>query len=58
MSSACNNPSIPSSSSTKAPTWAIFTTFPFTKVPGAYFSEIESQGFSVVCLRPSETLPA
>ena len=54
MSETCTRPSMPSSSSTKAPKLVRLRTFPLTRMPGGYFSSSVSHGSGSICFRPSE----
>src|ERR1035437_5115072 len=54
ISERCTRPSIPFSSSTKAPKSVTRVTLPLTRSPTLYFSATRSQGCSWSCLSPSE----
>src|SRR6266702_7296176 len=54
-SETCTSPSIPSSISRKTPKSVTEETFPFTRVPGLYFSGIWLQGSGASCLIPRES---
>ena len=47
-------PSIPGSTSTKAPKLVMLRTLALTIAPAGYFCEAIAQGFVCVCLRPNE----